>query len=169
MTAPQIDLGVQHVPQTHAMTSAPMLLLVDDDPAVRASLQFSLELEGFAVETFESGETLLAQAMLASPACLVLDYRLPGIDGLSLLGLLRERGETCPAVIITSNPTRSVRQRTTDAGAALIEKPLLSDGLTAAIRRLIDQPESTGPMTTSQSSPPRRSSLAKSTSRMDFA
>lgn len=121
------------------MTCAPMLLLVDDDPAVRASLQFSLELEGFEIETFDSGETLMAQANLTSPACLVLDYRLPGIDGLSLLSLLRERGETCPAVIITSNPTRNVRQRTTDAGAVLIEKPLLSDCLTAAIRRLIDR------------------------------
>lgn len=121
-------------------TPPPMLLLVDDDPAVRASLQFSLELEGFAVEAFDSGETLVARNSLMRHACLVLDYRLPGIDGLSLLSLLRDRGETCPAVIITSNPTRSVRQRTTDAGAVLIEKPLLSDGLTAAIRRLIDDP-----------------------------
>ena len=121
------------------MISAPMLVLVDDDPAVRASLKFSLELEGFEVETFDSGETLLSRAKLPTPNCLVLDYRLPGIDGLSLLSLLRERGETCPAVVITSTPTRNVRQRTTDAGAVLIEKPLLSDGLTAAIRRLIDR------------------------------
>ena len=114
-----------------------MLLLVDDDPAVRASLIFSLELEGFEVEAFDSGETLVAQETLADPACLVLDYRLPGIDGLSLLRVLRERGETCPAVIITSNPTRSVRQRASEAGAVLIEKPLLNDGLTVAIRTLI--------------------------------
>ena len=119
------------------MTSAPLLVLVDDDPAVLASLQFSLELEGFEVEAFDSGESLVAQTQLANPACLVIDYRLPGIDGLSLLRVLRERGETCPAVVITSNPTRSVRQCTTDAGAVLIEKPLLSDGLTVAIRALI--------------------------------
>ena len=123
------------------MTSAPMLLLVDDDPAVLASLIFSLELEGFEVEAFDSGESLVAQAKLANPACFVIDYRLPGIDGLSLLRMLRERGETCPAVIITSNPTRSVRQRTTDAGAVLIEKPLLSDCLTVAIRHLIERPD----------------------------
>ena len=116
---------------------SPMLLLVDDDPAVLASLIFSLELEGFAVDAFESGEAVVAHAKLARHACLVLDYRLPGIDGLSLLNQLRERGETCPAVIITSNPTRAMRQRTTDAGAVLIEKPLLSDSLTTAIRRLI--------------------------------
>ena len=121
------------------MIPAPLLVLVDDDPAVVASLIFSLELEGFAVEAFDSGEMLVAQATLANPACLVIDYRLADIDGLSLLRVLRERGETCPAVIITTNPTRSVRQRTADAGAMLIEKPLLGDGLTAAIRHSIEQ------------------------------
>jgi FixJ family two-component response regulator len=119
------------------MTTAPLLLLVEDDPAVLASLRFSLELEGFEVEAFDSGETVMAQPSLAEPACLVIDYRLPGMDGLSLLQALRQGGKTCPAVIITSNPTRRVRQRTSDAGAVLIEKPLLSDGLTAAIHRLI--------------------------------
>jgi FixJ family two-component response regulator len=120
------------------MTTVPSLLLVDDDPAVLASLHFSLELEGFAVEGFDNAEEVLAHASLASPACLVIDYRLPGMDGLSLLQRLRERGQSCPAVIITSNPSRRVRQRTTDAGAVLIEKPLLGDGLTRAIHRLIN-------------------------------
>ena len=118
----------------------PMLLLVDDDPAVLASLIFMLELDGFAVDAFDSGETVVARTRLARHACLVLDYRLAGIDGLSLLKLLRERGETCPAVIITSNPTRAMRQRTTEAGAVLIEKPLLGDSLTTAIRQLIHGP-----------------------------
>jgi two-component system, LuxR family, response regulator FixJ len=119
------------------MPSAPVLLLVDDDPSVRASLQFSLELEGYAVEAFESGEMLAARTNPASPSCLVIDYRLPGIDGLGLLTLLRNRGETCPAIVITSNPPRSLRARVSSAGAVLIEKPLLSDGLTTAIRRLV--------------------------------
>ena len=119
------------------MTTAPVLLLVDDDPAVRASLQFSLELEGYEVEAFESGETLAARISSASPSCLVIDYRLPGIDGLALLTLLRSRGETCPAIVITSNPPRNLRARVSSAGAVLIEKPLLSDGLTTAIRHLI--------------------------------
>lgn len=122
------------------MTRAPVLHVVDDDPAVLASLTFSLELEGFEVESFESGETLIARTGSEKPACLVIDYRLPGIDGLSLLRRLRERGEVCPAVIITSNPSRAVRQRTTDSGAVLIEKPLLTDCLTAAIRQLVSKP-----------------------------
>ena len=122
------------------MTCVPLLLLVDDDPAIRASLEFSLGLEGFRVDAFESGETLMKQADLSRPSCLVLDYRLPGIDGLSLLHALRQRGEQCPVVIITSNPTRILRQRTDDAGAVLVEKPLLGNALTVAIRRLIDRP-----------------------------
>lgn len=121
------------------MNTAPLILLVDDDPAVCASLQFSLELEGFVVKSFGSGEALMKQADLANPSCLVLDYRLPGVDGLSLLQALRERGESCPAVIITSNPTQSLKQRAIDAGARLIEKPLLTNGLTAAIRSLIKE------------------------------
>jgi FixJ family two-component response regulator len=120
------------------MTTSPMLLLVDDDPAVCASLKFSLELEGFEVKAFDSGEALMEQGDHRHPSCLVLDYRLPGLDGLALLQELRRRGESCPAVIITSNPTRSVRQRTSDAGAVLIEKPLLSNSLTAAITALIE-------------------------------
>ena len=124
------------------MNSVPMLVVIDDDLAVLASLMFSFELEGFEVAAFDSAETLLAQANVKNPDCLVIDYRLPGIDGLKLLRRLRERGVACPAVIITSNPTRSVRQRTNDAGAMLIEKPLLSDGLYVAIRRLIGRPNS---------------------------
>ena len=119
------------------MTAPPLLLLVDDDPAVRAALQFSLELEGFEVETFASAEALATRDNRTDHACLVLDYRLPGIDGVTLLNLLRERGETCPAVIITSNPTLAIRQRIGTAGAVLIEKPLLTNGLTAAIRALV--------------------------------
>ncbi len=119
------------------MRPAPRLLLVDDDPAVRASLQFSLELEGFAVDMFDSAEAVAAASDLDDPACLVLDYRLPGSDGLSLLGLLRERGLSCPAVVMTTNPNRSARARVSDVGAVLVEKPLLCDSLSAAIRTLI--------------------------------
>lgn len=119
------------------MMSVPRILLVDDDPAVCKSLQFSLELEGFDVATFESGEALANEQRIPEHGCLVLDYRLPGMTGLALLGLLRSRGVRLPAVIITSNPNRSLRKAAADAGATLIEKPLLTDALTASIRSLI--------------------------------
>lgn len=119
------------------MNPAPLLFLVDDDPAVRGALKFSLELEGFAVRAFDSGEALVGARELETPSCLLLDYRLPGIDGLSLLQQLRAKGQNCPAILITSNPPRRVRQRVRDAGATLVEKPLLGNCLTSAIRALV--------------------------------
>ena len=122
------------------MTSRPKILLVDDDPAVRASLAFSLELEGFLIETFECGEDLAERADYPDPGCLVIDYRLPGMDGLALLRLLRGKGVALPAVMITSAPTRKLRSEAAEAGAVIVEKPLLCDELSAAVRAgLFDQ------------------------------
>ena len=118
------------------MNASKKILLVDDDPAIRSSLQFSLELQGFDVEAFASGETVIAEPELAAAGCLILDFRLPGMDGLSLLDRLRERGVVAPAVLITSNPTRQLRRRAEEAGARLVEKPLLSGALTKTIRSL---------------------------------
>ncbi|MEA1015315.1 response regulator transcription factor [Sphingosinicella sp. LY1275] len=113
------------------------ILLLDDDEAVRASLQFALELHGYKVETFASAEALTAFAGPDEPACLILDYRLPGIDGLSLLDALRRLGVTAPAILITTHPGREVRRRAAAMGTMLIEKPLLGDELTAAIAGLV--------------------------------
>ena len=115
------------------MPSRPKILLVDDDPSVRASLAFSMELEGFGIETFDCGEDLAARAELPESGCLILDYRLPGMDGLALLKSLRDRGIALPAVLITSAPSRSVRARAAEAGAAIVEKPLMCNALTSAV------------------------------------
>jgi FixJ family two-component response regulator len=101
---------------------------------VRASLAFSLEIEGFLIETFDCGEDLAQKAVFPENGCLVLDYRLPGMDGLSLLKILRGRGVELPAMLITSAPNRHVRTRAAEAGAVIIEKPLLGDALSAAVR-----------------------------------
>ena len=110
------------------------ILLVDDDDAVRASLQFALELQGFEIETFASAEALTAFASPENPACLVLDYRLPGVDGLTLLRALRGLGVTAPAIIMTTNPNRDVRNEAAALDTILIEKPLLGDELVSAVR-----------------------------------
>ena len=125
------------------MSNPPAIILVDDDPAVRESLAFSLGLEGFDVETFASAEMLLERRErrgLPAGACLVFDHRLPGMEGLALLELLRGEGVGLPAVIITSTPARAVADRAAAADAILIEKPLLCDSLTAAIRSLLHVP-----------------------------
>lgn len=114
----------------------PSILLVDDDPSVRSSITFALEVEGFEVAAFASAEALLAAGSGARHACLVLDHRLPGIDGLALLAQLKDRGQYAPAIVITSNPSQQLRQRVREAGARLVEKPLLRDELVDAVREI---------------------------------
>ena len=61
--------------------------------------------------------------------CLVLDYNLPGIDGLDLLERLRAAEVTLPAILITTNPRKALRARAALAGVQIVEKPLLTDAL----------------------------------------
>lgn len=114
----------------------PRILLVDDDLAVLSAIAFALEIEGFDVAAFDSAEALLAGGREILPTCIVLDHRLPGIDGPELLAQLRRRGLRAPAIIITSNPSRSLRRRVCEAGARLVEKPLLCGELVATIREV---------------------------------
>jgi len=110
-----------------------IVIVVDDDPAVLSALKFALELEGLRIAAYRSGSELLAEPVLPSSGCMVIDYKLPGADGLSLLSDLRERGVTLPAILITSHPTQSLRRRAAAATAPIVEKPLLGDALSNAV------------------------------------
>ncbi|HET6970735.1 MAG TPA: response regulator [Phenylobacterium sp.] len=112
----------------------PVIFVVDDDAAVRRALEFSLDLEGFEVETFESGEALLLRDPPTFPGCLVIDERLPGISGLETLRQLRSRRVDLPALLVTSHPKPLFRVQASAFGAPILEKPLLGETLAAAIR-----------------------------------
>ncbi len=112
----------------------PVVIIVDDDQAVRNSLKFSLELEGFSVRTYQGPAEILAAGNLPEYGCLILDYRLPEMSGLQLLGRLRERRVMLPAVLITTQPSASLYELASRAGAALVEKPLLGEALVEGIR-----------------------------------
>lgn len=109
------------------------VVVVDDDPAVLGALKFALELEGFSVADYRSGSELLAQSELPKTGCLVIDFRLPDMDGLALLGALRDRAIDLPAVLITSHPTQGLRGRAAAVAVPIIEKPLLGNALFEAI------------------------------------
>jgi len=112
----------------------PVVVLVDDDTALRTALTFSLELEGYDVSACESGEALLAARLPKSHACLVLDYNLTGMNGLAALAELRRRDVRLPALLITSHPHAAMRQAALAARAKIVEKPLLGDALLGEIR-----------------------------------
>ena len=72
------------------------VLIVDDDPAVRDSLKFSLELEGFTVRLYADGRDLLSESILPDNGCLVIDEIMPGMSGLETVDALRHRGRLIP-------------------------------------------------------------------------
>ncbi len=114
---------------------APMtVLVVDDDLAVRNSLKFSLELEGFAVRLYADGRELLNDPHLPSDGCLIVDQVMPGMVGLDVVDAIRRRGMTNPAVLIISNASPKIRDRAAMAGVAVIEKPFFGNELVDAIR-----------------------------------
>ena len=110
------------------MAIEPSVLLYVSDRPVLSSLQFALSIEGFAVTdgAAEGSDPCAA-------AALVIDQRYHG-DGLGWLGALRTNGCSTPAVVLATNPTARLRARVIAAGAILIEKPLLGDDLTGALR-----------------------------------
>lgn len=110
------------------------VLVLDHDPAVRNSLKFALEIEGFAVRVYATAAALLAEPDMPPGGCVVLDYNLPGMNGLDLLQALRERHVKLPAILVTSHPTSAVRRRAVAADVQVIEKPLLNDTLLRCIR-----------------------------------
>ncbi len=107
--------------------------VVDDDPAVCNALKFSLEIDGFCVRTYtNSGEFLSAH--LPPGGCVIVDYNLPGINGLELLTELDRRAVHLPAFLITTDPAQHVRRRAIAQGVSIIEKPLLGNQLSEAIK-----------------------------------
>ena len=114
--------------------TAEPVVVIDDDPALLGSLKFALELEGYAVAPYRSGAELLAQKQLPETGCLVIDFKLSDMDGLTLLAYLRGRGVELPAILITTHPSAGLRRRSAAANVPIVEKPLLGNALLDAIR-----------------------------------
>jgi FixJ family two-component response regulator len=113
-----------------------ILILVDDDTAVLSALKFAFEVEGFEVRAYRDAESLLGEPDFPGCGCMVLDYKLPGLNGLELLARIRARGVELPAVLITT-PTATVRAQAAAAHVALVEKPLLTSTLLDTVRTLL--------------------------------
>jgi FixJ family two-component response regulator len=115
----------------------PLIAVVEDDPAVRNSLEFALGTHGFEVCAFERAADALDSPRVAAADCLVIDYALPDVHGVELLCRLRRRGVVCPAIIIASNPGQRCRREAEQAGAPIVEKPLMGGVLSEQIRSML--------------------------------
>src|ERR1700751_2202303 len=115
--------------------------IVDDDEAVRDSLSVLLESRNYAVKSFGSAPEFLTAAPSLPLGCLIVDIRMPGMDGLELQQRLIERALDFPLIVITGHGDVPLAVRAMKAGAIdFIEKPFASeailDSLAAALARL---------------------------------
>lgn len=108
--------------------------LVDDEEAIRRSAGFMLRTSGFAVEAYPSGVAFLKVARSVEPGCILLDVRMPEMDGLEVQAALNERGVTMPVIVLTGHGDVSIAVRAMKAGASdFIEKPFEKASLLKSI------------------------------------
>ncbi len=114
------------------------ILVIDDDPAVNASLERALRLEGYEVYTAASGNQGLEALALVPPDAVVLDLGLPDIDGLEVCKRLRAAGDDTPVLMLTARDAVNDRVQGLDAGADdYLVKPFALAELLARLRALL--------------------------------
>jgi len=116
----------------------PIIAVVDDDAAVRNSLKFSLEIDGFSIRTYASAEELLGSGNLDNFQCLVVDQDMPRMTGLELVTALRAQGVKVPTLLISGRLTPAVTRQASVAGIPVVEKPFLGNGLIESIRAALE-------------------------------
>ncbi|MCF8706643.1 response regulator transcription factor [Rhizorhapis sp. SPR117] len=122
-------------------TARPKILLVEDDPGVRRSLQLLLHGKGYDIRSYASSAALLADPLADEAICLVADYRMPGMDGIEVLRFLRARGWQQPAILITAYISPELVERATKDGFSIvIDKPLREHALVDAVARITANP-----------------------------
>ena len=108
--------------------------IVEDDEAVARSLSVLLKLCGYHPQLHPSADTLLAVAGELPPGCLLIDYSLPGANGLDVLGALRRRGFRWPAILMTGHELDGIEREAKRAGVrCVLEKPFDTERLAAEL------------------------------------
>jgi FixJ family two-component response regulator len=124
------------------MTSAdsPIVLIIDDDPRMRAATERLLKTVGLHFESFATPQEFLQSKLPDGPSCLVLDVRLPGMSGLELQSKLNEMGAQIPIIFITGHGDIPMTVKAMKSGAVeFLTKPFrdqdLIDGIQHALKR----------------------------------
>jgi FixJ family two-component response regulator len=115
-----------------------MIHVVDDDASVRKALSRLLRSAGHAVRTFDAAEAYLDEASPEDPGCVLLDFRMPGMDGLTLQERMSEKGFRVPIVFLSAHGDVAVSVRAMKHGAVdFLEKPFHDQDLLDAVRRAL--------------------------------
>src|SRR5437016_8804114 len=118
----------------------PRILVIDDEAAIRDSLRMTLEYEGYEMVGAPTGQEGLALAERETPDLILLDVKMPGMDGLEVLDRLRAANETLPVIVVSGHGTISTAVEATKKGAFdFIEKPFASERVLVSLRNALDQ------------------------------
>jgi len=122
------------------MQPEPVVYVIDDDDAVRQSLEFLLRTAEFTVRSFESAKAFLEIMPELRSGCIITDVRMPGISGIDLLRRVKELGVDIPVIMITGHGDISLAVEAMKIGAAdFLEKPFDDDQLLAALRATLSR------------------------------
>jgi len=117
----------------------PRILVIDDEAPIRDSLKMTLEYEGYDVIGAATGQEGLALAEREAPDLVLLDVKMPGMDGIEVLERLRNMNDSLPVVVVSGHGTISTAVEATKKGAFdFIEKPFASERVLVSLRNALD-------------------------------
>ncbi|HZP87406.1 MAG TPA: response regulator [Burkholderiales bacterium] len=115
-------------------SARPIVYIVDDDAAVRDSLDVLLRVRGHATRSYSSGSDFLSEVDRNARGCVLLDLRMPGLDGLAIQSMLSSRDITLPVIMLTAHGDVATTRAAMKAGAFdFLEKPFDDDVLRSTI------------------------------------
>jgi two-component system nitrogen regulation response regulator NtrX len=116
------------------------ILVIDDEGAIRDSLRMTLEYEGYEYFAAATGQEGLALAEREAPDLVILDVKMPGMDGIEVLDRLRAMNDALPVIVISGHGTIGTAVEATKMGAFdFIEKPFASERVLVSLRNALDQ------------------------------
>ncbi len=122
------------------MQPEPIIYVIDDDDAVRQSLEFLLKTAGMTVRGFEHAKAFLDILPQVGHGCVITDVRMPGMSGIDLLTRLKDSNPKLPVIIITGHGDISLAVEAMKIGAIdFLEKPFDDDHLIAAVRAALNR------------------------------
>ncbi|MGW9229815.1 response regulator transcription factor [Pseudorhizobium sp. NPDC055634] len=124
----------------HALSRPPIVYIIDDDQGLRAALKDLLQSVGYEVDSYGSPAEFLEAHHVDRPACLILDIRLPGVNGLDFQDHLTSQGYTLPIILVSGFGDVPMSVRGIKAGAIdFIEKPFRDQDLLDAVGRALEE------------------------------
>ena len=113
--------------------------VIDDDAAIRDSLAFLLDVNGFRPLVYDSADAFMRKLTSDTPGCVISDIRMPGMNGIELVRKLKSTGSACPVILITGHGDVSLAVEAMKAGAIdFIEKPFDDAVLLGAIQSALE-------------------------------